>query len=264
MLLREAAYSDDWLAAHVPLGRWGRRARWPPPSRSSRATTAATSSVRCSRPTAGPSSERGRAEANPVFGLERRGFDHIPEGERTMTLRETAYFWVGTNANLFFVSVGVDRARARAERVAGARRRRARHAAVRGRRGWRRSRACAPGLPTMTFTRAVFGPRGNLPHVAARVGGVGGLRGDQLHLRRLRAARADAAALGWEHPGAPARSCATRGRARGVGAHRRSSVTPRWSTCSGSSPSRSRSCCCWCSRTRVGDVEWSAPARSES
>jgi 3-oxoacyl-[acyl-carrier protein] reductase len=24
MLLREAAYSDDWLSAHVPLGRWGR------------------------------------------------------------------------------------------------------------------------------------------------------------------------------------------------------------------------------------------------
>lgn len=24
MLLREAAYSDDCLAAHVPLGRWGR------------------------------------------------------------------------------------------------------------------------------------------------------------------------------------------------------------------------------------------------
>ena len=24
-----------------------------------------------------------------------------------MTLRETAYFWVGTNANLFFVAVGV-------------------------------------------------------------------------------------------------------------------------------------------------------------
>jgi len=24
MLLTEAAYSDDWLAAHVPLGRWGR------------------------------------------------------------------------------------------------------------------------------------------------------------------------------------------------------------------------------------------------
>ena len=42
-----------------------------------------------------------------VFGVERRGFEHIPEAERTMTLRETACFWVGTNANLFFVSVGV-------------------------------------------------------------------------------------------------------------------------------------------------------------
>ena len=41
------------------------------------------------------------------LGLERRGFDHIPEAERSMTLRETGYFWVGTNANLFFVSVGV-------------------------------------------------------------------------------------------------------------------------------------------------------------
>src|SRR4051812_2721398 len=40
-------------------------------------------------------------------GLERRGFDHIPEDERTMTLPQTAFFWIGTNANLFFVSVGV-------------------------------------------------------------------------------------------------------------------------------------------------------------
>ena len=24
MLLNEAAYSDEWLAAHVPVGRWGR------------------------------------------------------------------------------------------------------------------------------------------------------------------------------------------------------------------------------------------------
>jgi 3-oxoacyl-[acyl-carrier protein] reductase len=24
MLLTEAAYSDDWLAANVPVGRWGR------------------------------------------------------------------------------------------------------------------------------------------------------------------------------------------------------------------------------------------------
>lgn len=36
-----------------------------------------------------------QGEANPVFGIERHGFDHIPEHERAMTLRDTAYFWVG-------------------------------------------------------------------------------------------------------------------------------------------------------------------------
>ena len=41
------------------------------------------------------------------------------------------------------------------------------------------------GLPTMTFTRAVFGPRGNLPHVVLAWAALGGLRGDQLHLRRV-------------------------------------------------------------------------------
>src|SRR6478735_4935470 len=104
-------------------------------------------------------------KANPVFGIERHGFDHIPEHERAMTLRDTAYFWVGTNANLFFVAVGVIAldlglsvwqalvavvlgtllfATVAVASIAGVR----------------------SGLPTMTFTRAVFGPRGNLPHVA--------------------------------------------------------------------------------------------------
>ena len=80
-----------------------------------------------------------------------------------MTLRQTGYFWVGTNANLFFVSVGVIAlglglsvvealvavvlgtllfAAVALASIAGAR----------------------AGLPTMTFTRAVFGPRGNVPH----------------------------------------------------------------------------------------------------
>jgi NCS1 family nucleobase:cation symporter-1 len=102
---------------------------------------------------------------NPVFGLERRGFDHIPEGERAMTLRQTAFFWVGTNANLFFVAVGVI-------------------ALEMGLTVWQALVAVVlgtllfalvavasiggvrAGLPTMTFTRAAFGPRGNLPHVA--------------------------------------------------------------------------------------------------
>ena len=136
MLLSEAAYSEEWLAAHVPIGRFGRPERggrlrgasWP-------ARTAAISSARSSRRTGGRSSEPEEPESNPVFGLERRGFDHIPEDERTMTLRETAYFWVGTNANLFFVAVGVI-ASSSASALAGARRRRARHVAVR--RGRRR------------------------------------------------------------------------------------------------------------------------------
>src|SRR4029078_3475776 len=46
------------------------------------------------------------ADANPVFGLEQHGFDHIPEAERTMTLRDLAFFWVGANAYLFFFTVG--------------------------------------------------------------------------------------------------------------------------------------------------------------
>ena len=33
--------------------------------------------------------------ANPLFGVERRGFDHVPEPDRSMTLRQTAWFWVG-------------------------------------------------------------------------------------------------------------------------------------------------------------------------
>jgi NCS1 family nucleobase:cation symporter-1 len=102
-------------------------------------------------------------EPNPVFGIERRGFDHIPEDERTMTVRETAYFWVGTNANLFFVAVGV------IALEAGLSVWQALVAVVLGTLLFAAvGVACVggvrSGLPTMTFTRAVFGPRGNLPH----------------------------------------------------------------------------------------------------
>jgi purine-cytosine permease-like protein len=98
-----------------------------------------------------------------VFGIERRGFDHIPEDERTMTMRETAYFWVGTNANLFFVAVGV------IALEAGLSVWQALIAVVLGTVlfatvGLASVGGVRAGLPTMTFTRAVFGPRGNLPH----------------------------------------------------------------------------------------------------
>ncbi len=101
--------------------------------------------------------------ANPVFGIERHGFDHIPEADRTMTMRDTAYFWVGTNANLFFVTVGV------IAFDAGLSVWQALVAVVLGTLlfatvGLSSIGGVRAGLPTMTFTRAVFGPRGNLPH----------------------------------------------------------------------------------------------------
>ena len=99
-----------------------------------------------------------------MFGVEQRGFDHIPEAERTMTLRETAWFWVGTNANLFFVSIGAITLafglsvwQALVSVAVGT----ALFAVV----GLASVGGVRSGLPTMTFTRAVFGPRGNLPHV---------------------------------------------------------------------------------------------------
>jgi purine-cytosine permease-like protein len=102
-------------------------------------------------------------KANPVFGIEQRGFDHIPEDERTMTLGQTAYFWVGTNANLYFVAVGV------IALEAGLSVWQALVAVVLGTLlfaavGLASIGGVRSGLPTMTFTRAVFGPRGNLPH----------------------------------------------------------------------------------------------------
>jgi purine-cytosine permease-like protein len=80
-----------------------------------------------------------------------------------MTLRETAYFWVGTNANLFFLSVGV---------IAfgvGLNVWEAVVAVVLGTSlfitvGLASIGGVRSGLPTMTFTRAVFGSRGNLPN----------------------------------------------------------------------------------------------------
>jgi nucleobase:cation symporter-1, NCS1 family len=80
-----------------------------------------------------------------------------------MTLTETAYFWVGTNANLFFLSVGV---------VAlglGLNVWEALVAVVLGTSlfvvvGVASMGGVRSGLPTLTFTRAAFGSRGNLPN----------------------------------------------------------------------------------------------------
>ena len=146
-------------------------------------------------------------ESNPVFGIERRGFDHIPEDERTMTLRETAYFWVGTNANLYFVEVGVI-------------------AFGLGLSVWQALVAVVlgtllfavvalasvggvrAGLPTMTFTRAVFGPRGNLPH--AVLAWVTSVAFEAINcIFGVFALLALMSYVGWDHPGDAGKVLAT-------------------------------------------------------
>jgi NCS1 family nucleobase:cation symporter-1 len=100
------------------------------------------------------------SNGNPVFGLERHGFEHIPEADRAMTLRETSFLWIGTNLNLFFVAVGAV-------------------SVSLGLSLWQALLACVvgnalftlvgvasvggarAGLPVVTFTRAVFGVQGN-------------------------------------------------------------------------------------------------------
>jgi len=44
--------------------------------------------------------------SNEVFDIEVRGFDHIPEPERNMTLRQVDHLWVGTSVNLFSFALG--------------------------------------------------------------------------------------------------------------------------------------------------------------
>lgn len=146
-------------------------------------------------------------EPNPVFGIERRGFEHIPEGERTMTLRETAYFWVGTNANLYFVAVGV------IALAAGLSVWQALVAVVLGTLLFATVALASiggarAGLPTMTFTRAVFGPRGNLPH--AVLAWVASVAFEAINcIFGVYALLALMSYLGWDHPGDAGKVLAT-------------------------------------------------------
>jgi NCS1 family nucleobase:cation symporter-1 len=100
---------------------------------------------------------------NEVFGMEIRGFDHIPEAERNMTLRQVGVFWVANSVNLFSFAIGA-------------------LCITQGLNLWMALGACAvgslvygyiscgsvisvrAGLPISTFARAAFGMRGNLPN----------------------------------------------------------------------------------------------------
>lgn len=101
--------------------------------------------------------------SNEVFGVEVRGFDHIPEPERNMTLRQVDLFWVANSVNMFPFAVGA-------------------LAIAQGLTLWMALAACVvgnltylyvsygsilsvrAGLPVSTLTRAAFGMRGNLPN----------------------------------------------------------------------------------------------------
>jgi purine-cytosine permease-like protein len=102
---------------------------------------------------------------NDVFAVEVRGFDHIPEPERNMSLRQVDMFWVANSVNLFSFALGA-------------------LAIAQGLRLWMALAACVvgsityvyvaygsiltvrAGLPVSTLTRAAFGMRGNLPNAA--------------------------------------------------------------------------------------------------
>lgn len=100
---------------------------------------------------------------NDVFSIEVRGFDHIPEPERNMSLRHVDYLWVGTSLNLLGFALGA-------------------MAITLGLNLWLAFVACIlgnltyvylafgsiittrAGLPVSTLARAAFGRRGNLPN----------------------------------------------------------------------------------------------------
>jgi len=104
--------------------------------------------------------EKEQFEGNPAFGIEQHGFDHIPERERNLSIREFALFWVGTNAYVFFIAIG-------AIAVAiGLSLWQAIIAIVIGNLlfaypAYGAIAGVRSGLPTMTFSRAAFGINGN-------------------------------------------------------------------------------------------------------
>jgi purine-cytosine permease-like protein len=105
--------------------------------------------------------ERVITHGNEVFGVEVRGFDHIPEPERNMTIGQVDLFWVANSVNLFSFALGA-------------------LAIAQGLTLGMALTACVvgsltyvyvslgsvitvrAGLPVSTLTRAAFGMRGNL------------------------------------------------------------------------------------------------------
>jgi NCS1 family nucleobase:cation symporter-1 len=101
--------------------------------------------------------------SNEVFGVEVRGFDHIPEPERNMTLPQVDMFWVANSVNLFSFAIGalavaqgLTLGMALAACVVGS----IAYIYV----SYGSILSVRAGLPISTLTRAAFGLRGNLPN----------------------------------------------------------------------------------------------------
>ncbi|MDB6087164.1 MAG: hypothetical protein JWN43_5045 [Gammaproteobacteria bacterium] len=139
--------------------------------------------------------------SNEVFGVEVRGFDHIPEPERNMTLRNVDLFWVANSVNLFPFAVGA-------------------LAITQGLTLWWALAACAvgnltyayvaygsilsvrAGLPVSTLTRVAFGMRGNLSN--AVLSWVASVAFEVINtIFGVEALLALFQLLGWSQPGAP-------------------------------------------------------------
>ncbi len=105
--------------------------------------------------------ERVIPRSNEVFGVEVRGFDHIPEPERNMTMGHVDLFWVANSVNLFSFALG---ALAIAQGLSLGM---ALTACVVGSLAYVYVSlgsiiTVRAGLPVSTLTRAAFGMRGNL------------------------------------------------------------------------------------------------------
>ncbi len=104
--------------------------------------------------------ERVIEHGNDVFHIELRGFDHIPDAERNMSLAQVDFLWLGTSVNLLSFTLGA-------------------LTISMGLNLWLAFLACVvgsllytlvamgsvatvrAGLPVSTLSRAAFGPRGN-------------------------------------------------------------------------------------------------------
>ena len=103
------------------------------------------------------------AHSNDAFGLELRGFDHIPEAERNMTLAQVGPMWLGANLNMFTISIGC------VSITLGLTLWQALAACVVGNLpyiylGLASIGAVRAGLPATTLSRATYGVRGNSIH----------------------------------------------------------------------------------------------------